>query len=186
MQFTENVQARPHTAQATQERIQELQWELLEHPPYSLDLAPTDIHLFGVLNNHLGGKRLADDDVETEVDDTTVKRLLCCGFWCTGKVMGQVYQCWWMICRVRNVFSRFRYHMFYVLYPFVTYLLNVPRNTPIVVHLHPSYGSRTNCVHIGRLSTLTYCGYKDDVHETPGVLATSSDMHSSELTSIYR
>jgi hypothetical protein len=32
--------ARPHTAQATQERIQELQWELLEHPPYSLDLAP--------------------------------------------------------------------------------------------------------------------------------------------------
>jgi hypothetical protein len=26
--------ARPHTAQATQERIQELQWELLEHPPY--------------------------------------------------------------------------------------------------------------------------------------------------------
>jgi histone-lysine N-methyltransferase SETMAR len=25
--------ARPHTARATQERIQELQWELLEHPP---------------------------------------------------------------------------------------------------------------------------------------------------------
>jgi histone-lysine N-methyltransferase SETMAR len=29
--------ARPHTAQATQERIQELCWELLEHPPYSPD-----------------------------------------------------------------------------------------------------------------------------------------------------
>jgi hypothetical protein len=27
--------ARPHTARATQERIQELQWELLEHQPYS-------------------------------------------------------------------------------------------------------------------------------------------------------
>jgi hypothetical protein len=27
--------ARPHTARAAQERIQELQWELLEHPPYS-------------------------------------------------------------------------------------------------------------------------------------------------------
>jgi hypothetical protein len=30
--------ARPHTAQATQERIQELQWELVEHPHYSPDL----------------------------------------------------------------------------------------------------------------------------------------------------
>jgi hypothetical protein len=35
----------PHTAQATQERIQELQWELLEHLPYSPDLAPSDFHL---------------------------------------------------------------------------------------------------------------------------------------------
>jgi histone-lysine N-methyltransferase SETMAR len=31
----------PHTAWVTQERIQELQWELLEHPPYS-----PDFHLF--------------------------------------------------------------------------------------------------------------------------------------------
>jgi histone-lysine N-methyltransferase SETMAR len=36
-----------HTARATQERIQELQRALLEHPPYSLDLAPSDFHLFG-------------------------------------------------------------------------------------------------------------------------------------------
>jgi histone-lysine N-methyltransferase SETMAR len=41
--------ARPHTAPATQERIQELEWKLLEHPPYSLDLASTDFHLFGLL-----------------------------------------------------------------------------------------------------------------------------------------
>jgi histone-lysine N-methyltransferase SETMAR len=47
--------ARLHTAQATQERIQELQWELLEHPPYSTDLALSDFHLFGPLKNHLGG-----------------------------------------------------------------------------------------------------------------------------------
>jgi histone-lysine N-methyltransferase SETMAR len=53
---------RPHTAQATQGRIQELQWELLEHPPYSLDLAPSDFHLFGLL------KRFADDEeVEMEM-----------------------------------------------------------------------------------------------------------------------
>jgi histone-lysine N-methyltransferase SETMAR len=40
---------RPHTARAIQERIQELQWELLEHPPYSPDLAPSDFYLFGPL-----------------------------------------------------------------------------------------------------------------------------------------
>jgi histone-lysine N-methyltransferase SETMAR len=46
----------------------ELQWELLEHPPYSSDLAPSDFHLFGLLKNHLGGKRFIDDEeVETEV-----------------------------------------------------------------------------------------------------------------------
>jgi histone-lysine N-methyltransferase SETMAR len=39
--------ARHHTARATQERIQELQWELLEHPPYSPDLAPSDFSVFG-------------------------------------------------------------------------------------------------------------------------------------------
>jgi hypothetical protein len=32
--------ARPHTARATLGRIQELQWELLEHPPYSRELGP--------------------------------------------------------------------------------------------------------------------------------------------------
>jgi hypothetical protein len=56
------------------------------------------------------------------VVETTVKRLLCCGFRRTGKAMGQMYQCWWS-CREINVFSGFEYHMFYVLYPFVTYLL---------------------------------------------------------------
>jgi hypothetical protein len=39
-----------------------------------------------------------------EVAETTVKRLLCCGFRRTGKAMGQVYQCWWRICRDINVF----------------------------------------------------------------------------------
>jgi histone-lysine N-methyltransferase SETMAR len=59
--------ARSHTTQATQERIQELQRELLEHTPYSPDLAPSDFHLFGPLKNLLGGKRFADDEeVATE------------------------------------------------------------------------------------------------------------------------
>jgi hypothetical protein len=33
--------ARPHTANMTKAAIQELDWEILPHPPYSLDLAPT-------------------------------------------------------------------------------------------------------------------------------------------------
>jgi histone-lysine N-methyltransferase SETMAR len=39
--------ARPHTAPATLERLQELQWEVLERSPYSPDLARSDFHLFG-------------------------------------------------------------------------------------------------------------------------------------------
>jgi hypothetical protein len=63
-----------------------------------------------------------------ELAETTVKRLLCCGFVRTGKAMAQMCQCWWRICREIS-FSRFEYHMFYVLYPFMTYLLILPRIT---------------------------------------------------------
>jgi hypothetical protein len=38
------------------------------------------------------------------VAEKRVKRLLLCGFRRTGKAMGQVYQCWWRICREINVF----------------------------------------------------------------------------------
>jgi hypothetical protein len=56
------------------------------------------------------------------VAETRVKRLLCCRFQHTGKAMGQVYKCWWGLYREINVFSRFEYRMFYVLYAFMTYL----------------------------------------------------------------
>jgi histone-lysine N-methyltransferase SETMAR len=39
----------PHTARITQERIKELQCELLEQPPYKPDVGPSDFHLFGPL-----------------------------------------------------------------------------------------------------------------------------------------
>jgi hypothetical protein len=56
----------------------------------------------------------------------TIDRLLCCGFQCSGKAMRQVYQCWWRICQEIIFFFKFKYHMFYVLYQFVTYLLSLP------------------------------------------------------------
>uniref|UniRef100_A0A4W6DJ95 Histone-lysine N-methyltransferase SETMAR n=1 Tax=Lates calcarifer TaxID=8187 RepID=A0A4W6DJ95_LATCA len=45
--------ARPHTAAQTVQTINELGWELLPHPPYSPDLAPSDFHLFGPLKRHV-------------------------------------------------------------------------------------------------------------------------------------
>jgi hypothetical protein len=34
---------------------------VLDHRPYSPDLAPSDFHLFGPLKKHLGGRRVATD-----------------------------------------------------------------------------------------------------------------------------
>lgn len=54
--------ARPHTAQKTQETIDKLHWELLPHPPYSPDLAPSDFHLFGPLKDYLRGQKFIDNN----------------------------------------------------------------------------------------------------------------------------
>ncbi|GBM94083.1 hypothetical protein AVEN_135185-1 [Araneus ventricosus] len=35
---------------------------VLQHPPYSPDLAPSEFNLFGPLKQHLGVKHFADDD----------------------------------------------------------------------------------------------------------------------------
>jgi [histone H3]-lysine36 N-dimethyltransferase SETMAR len=50
--------ARPHTSIATQQKLREFGWEVLMHPPYSPDLAPSDFHLFRSLQNSLGSVRL--------------------------------------------------------------------------------------------------------------------------------
>lgn len=53
--------ARPHTARLTLEAIDNLGLEVLSHPPYSPDLAPSDFHLFGPLKKMLGGQKFASD-----------------------------------------------------------------------------------------------------------------------------
>ncbi|XP_071043084.1 histone-lysine N-methyltransferase SETMAR-like [Parasteatoda tepidariorum] len=50
------VQSR--TKDVTKDLITSFQWETLDHPPYSPDLASSDYHLF----LHLSGQRLQDDD----------------------------------------------------------------------------------------------------------------------------
>ncbi|GFT73725.1 hypothetical protein TNCV_631071 [Trichonephila clavipes] len=37
---------RPHTAMVTQQKLNVLEWEVLGHPPYSPDIAPSDYYLF--------------------------------------------------------------------------------------------------------------------------------------------
>jgi transposase len=56
--------ARPHTAKLTKEKMQALRWEVLPHPPYSPDLAPSDLHLFRDMKNHLRNVKFK---TETEV-----------------------------------------------------------------------------------------------------------------------
>ena len=43
--------ARPHVSQITIHKLNELGVEVLPHPPYSLDLSPTDCHLFRHFQN---------------------------------------------------------------------------------------------------------------------------------------
>jgi hypothetical protein len=50
-----------------------------------------------------------------QVAETTVKRLPCCEFRSTGKANGELYQCWWRICRELNVSSQVRIsHAFFL------------------------------------------------------------------------
>jgi histone-lysine N-methyltransferase SETMAR len=47
--------------------LQRSWWAILEHPPYSPDLAPSDFHLFPALKDHLSGQRFAKDGVKAAV-----------------------------------------------------------------------------------------------------------------------
>jgi histone-lysine N-methyltransferase SETMAR len=58
--------ARPHTAHLTVEAIDNLGLEVLPHPPYSPDLAPSDYHLFGPMKKMLGGRRFTSD-IEVQI-----------------------------------------------------------------------------------------------------------------------
>ena len=48
--------ARPQTSLVTCKKLLNLVWEVMPHPPYSSDLAPSDYHFFRSLQNHLNRK----------------------------------------------------------------------------------------------------------------------------------
>lgn len=57
--------ARPHCARRTLDKINGLGWEVLPHPPYSPDIAPSDFHLFRSLQHFLCGKKFENlEDIQ--------------------------------------------------------------------------------------------------------------------------
>uniref|UniRef100_A0A0N5CCE7 HTH_48 domain-containing protein n=1 Tax=Strongyloides papillosus TaxID=174720 RepID=A0A0N5CCE7_STREA len=58
--------AKPHVSKMTLQKLCELGYEILPHPPYSPDLSPTDHHFFKHLNNFLTEKVFRnDEDIKT-------------------------------------------------------------------------------------------------------------------------
>lgn len=63
-----------HTSAVAKAAIDECGFELLQHPPYSPDLAPSDFHLFRFLKELLRGQKFdSDENVIHAIDD-----------WCEG------------------------------------------------------------------------------------------------------
>jgi histone-lysine N-methyltransferase SETMAR len=59
--------ARPHTAAVSEELLTSFGWDIVTHPPYSPDLAPSDYHFFTKLKEFLGGKRFSNNQEVEEV-----------------------------------------------------------------------------------------------------------------------
>ena len=75
--------ARPHVARTLKVALQELDWEILQHPPYSPDLAPTDYHIFRTLSNEMRSLTFDNDkDLENWLNDFCESR--SSDFWQNG------------------------------------------------------------------------------------------------------
>ena len=57
--------ARPHVHSSMINYLKGTKWEVLSHPPYSPDIAPTDFHLFRSMQSALSGERFSSrGDIE--------------------------------------------------------------------------------------------------------------------------
>jgi len=69
--------AKPHTARMTLQVISSLGWELLRHPPYSPDFAPSDYHLFLAMDNYMRNRQFKTRD---EVENAVVQFFSVAGY----------------------------------------------------------------------------------------------------------
>ncbi|GFW68549.1 histone-lysine N-methyltransferase SETMAR [Trichonephila clavipes] len=61
--------ARPHISLVTRQKLLQLEWDTMPHPPYSPDLAPSDYYLFRSLQNLLDGKTFTlNEEVKNHLD----------------------------------------------------------------------------------------------------------------------
>ncbi|KAJ4436006.1 hypothetical protein ANN_18630 [Periplaneta americana] len=67
--------ARPYTAAATRDLLEQFLWELFDHLLYSPDLASSDFHLFTKLKEFLSGKCFGSDDELKNVVNNWLKGL---------------------------------------------------------------------------------------------------------------
>jgi histone-lysine N-methyltransferase SETMAR len=75
--------ARPHVAAATTRKVEELGFRLLNHPPYSPDLAIADFHLFGAMKKPMRGRVFTSREEVTEAANESL-RSLPASFWEEG------------------------------------------------------------------------------------------------------
>ena len=66
--------ARPHTARATIDDLETLKFEVLSHPPYSRDLAPSDFHFFPHLERDPKGTHFTSDDEVRQAVTSWIKQ----------------------------------------------------------------------------------------------------------------
>jgi transposase len=66
--------ARPHTTNATIDALETLKFEVLSHPPYSPDLAPSDFHFFLHFKRDLKGTHFTSDDEVKEAVMSWIKQ----------------------------------------------------------------------------------------------------------------
>ena len=61
--------ARPHTSLLTRQKLLQLGWDIMPHPPYFPDLAPSDYYLFRSLQNFLNGKTFtSNEEVKNDLE----------------------------------------------------------------------------------------------------------------------
>jgi [histone H3]-lysine36 N-dimethyltransferase SETMAR len=67
--------ARPHVSIIVRQKLHELGYETLDHPPYSPDLSPTDYHLFKYLDNFFRKKTFkSHDDIKNDFEEFIASR----------------------------------------------------------------------------------------------------------------